>query len=222
MKKAGVFIVILIILGGVTVFILYKNGYIFKQRSSTPTATAEISNEEIPDDWRTYESELGYRIKMPTNMLVNTDVGEASVHLVPNVESGEFGTKNYVYISVVNREKIKDSNRVYNYNYEQFKNLMNINAGSTQSIISKVNNVPGYSEWFIYERLPNTLINGREARVFLNTKPWEFPLGVNELRFVITTDENLYIIGAYYNGDVSYATLTKKDVEKIISTFKIL
>ena len=96
-----------------------------------------------------------------------------------------------------------------------------INVGQKKSIIPKQNNVQGYNEWFIYERLENVIVSGLETRVFINRKPWEFPLGVTELRYVITNDQTIYIFGAYYGGDISYATLTRSDVAKILSTFRI-
>jgi hypothetical protein len=221
MKNAGIFVIILIILGGVTGFILYRRGIIFRREPET-TPSPPANNNNIPSDWRTYENELGYRIKMPPNILVDTNVGEGSIHLIPDVDSGEFGPANFIYISVIDRKNIKNDHRVYNYNYEQFLELMKLNIGQEKSIIPKQNRVQGYNEWFIYERLENVIINGLEARVFINRKPWEFPLGVAELRYVIPQDQTIYILGGYYGGDVSYATITRSDLRKILSTFRII
>lgn len=221
MKNAGIFLLILLILGGATAFIIYKKKGPTPKKSDT-SAPPIIAQNETLTNWRTYENELGYRIKMPPNILVKTDIGEESVRLVPEKSSGEFGQPNYIYISVINRKNIEENNRIYNYNSEQFLKLMKMDIGSEQTIIPGQANIQGYKDWFMYKRLENTSINGVEARVFLNKKPWEFPLGVTEVRYIILTDNNVFILGAYFGGDVSYASLSWQDVKQIVSTFKIL
>lgn len=221
MKKVIIFVIIFLLLGGTAAYIIRQ------RRISTNTVGSEDNTPQvtvetpIPENWRTYQNDLGYKIKMPPNVLVNTEVGESSVHLVPETESGQFGVSNFIYISVIDREGIKNNERVYNYNSDQFLEMMDMEVGATQSVVPKQKNVPELEEWFMYERLEDINVSGQDSRVFLNRKPWEFPLSVAEIRYVVPTEETVYILGAYFGGDASTASLTRKDVEKIISTFKI-
>lgn len=207
-------------MAGMFAVVLYKKGYFPSKKIETIPVPLTI-DVEVSDDWRYYKNELGYSIKMPPNILVDTDFGESSIRLLPETESGRFGPRNFIYISLVSRKNLKSDNRVFNYNYEQFLDLMKINIGESKSITAQQSQLQGYNDWFIYERLEDTIIDGRTARVFINKKPWEFPLGVAEIRYVIPEDQTIYILGAYFGGDISYAKLTRSEVKKIFSTFKI-
>jgi hypothetical protein len=61
--------------------------------------------------------------------------------------------------------------------------------------------MPDLGEWFTYTVVAIEDIHTGKVKRFENTKPWEFPAGTTESKFIYGTASTIYILGYYTGGD---------------------
>ncbi|MFZ3301524.1 MAG: hypothetical protein WA152_02310 [Microgenomates group bacterium] len=144
-------------------------------------------------------TDLGFSINMPEDYKVVKE-GDYSVRIMPDTEVLGMGPTNFVYISVVKPEMKNSLGEIYNYNAEQFKDLIALENVGDSVDLSK-NSPVGMGEWFTYTVVAVEDIDNGKVKNFQNLKPWEFPSGTTENRFIYGTEKNIYILGYYTGGE---------------------
>lgn len=148
-----------------------------------------------PEGWSLFsDGPLSFSINYPAEMQFERN-GDNSV-LFENT------TTNFVYVSVVSEEN-RDSNdgSVYNYSAMDYEQLQSLAVGE------EINS---------YTRLPDAQIAGRTAKVYQNTSPWEFPNDTTEVRYLVSDEGDLYILGYYANEDF------ESTAKQMVESFQIL
>jgi len=166
--------------------------------------------------------DLGFSINMPEDYKIVKE-GDYSVRIMPDAEVLGMGPTNFVYISVVKPEMKNSLGEVYNYNSEQFEKLIALENIGDYVDLSK-NSPVGMGEWFTYTVVAVEDIDNGKVKNFQNLKPWEFPSGTTENRFIYGTEKNIYILG-YYTGGEGIQEDSKVDPRiaySMIKSFKII
>jgi hypothetical protein len=217
MKKGLIVAVALIIFFGV-IFWFFINRQIGVSDTDLPKPDPN-GKVSIPENWQTYSSEaLGYSISFPEEYRVEEN-GDYSTILLKPSDIPSFGPANFIYISVVREEMFETDGLIYNYNNDHFKKLQGLEIGEAVSLSG--GEVPDLSEYFTYTRVDDTVIDGYPTRRFENNKPWEFPGGTTEVRFIFDTRGDIYILGYYYGGDSVQDPLDAREAFNVIKTFSI-
>lgn len=215
MKKV---LILILILGGIVFFSQY-----FKNENSTPIATdnsdsasvegSELLTEEYNDP------EFGYFLKLPAGYRIESE-SKYSTRFLPDTKIVGAGISNFIYVSVVTSDMKDSQGEVYNYNPDQFDKLKSIeNIGDSANLAE---GVPALAEWYSYTYVAEVDIDGQKAKIFQNNKPWEFPSGTSENRFVFEISGKTYILGYYTGGDGidENASLDPRLASAIIKSFK--
>ena len=175
------------------------------------SVAADLSKEPI------YTNEtFGYSIKLPTTLEVVSN-GSNSVLLETKEKVMGQGPTNFMYISVVTPENSKNDGEIYNYRSSQHAKLLELNIGESVSVSG---DVPDLSEWFTYTRVDDTVIDGKTAKVFENYKPWEFPTGTTETRYVIEENGYTYLLGYYTGGTEGKDKIDPRAAYPVVQSFQ--
>ena len=146
--------------------------------------------------------ELGYSLRIPKGYRIESE-GKYSVRILPDVDVVGVGPANYVYISVVVPAMRSAVGEVYNYNPSQFTKLIALDrVGDTTDVSAQDGN--SMKQWFTYTLVSYDDVDTQRAKNFQNMKPWEFPEGTTENRFIFEANTNVYIIGYYTGGDSTH------------------
>jgi hypothetical protein len=184
--------------------------------SSFPT---NAQNKNTPDNWQSYTHEtLEYSIYYPENFKIESN-GDYSILISKQSPQPSFGPANFIYVSVVPPGQPTDEGEIYNYNQAQFKKLPELEIGEHVSLADT--DQPELNEWFTYTRVDNTEIDGHPVKSFENNKPWEFPSGTTEVRFIFEDSGNIYLMGYYYGGEGVQEPLDPREAVGIISSFRL-
>lgn len=167
----------------------------------------EISQTETVDQQNTG---MGVNVVSPEGFeLINE--GPTDTRIVKTVDTVSVGPTNYIYIS-----KIPDMGGETNFyitaSDEHLGKLYNAQVGETVALSDDEQ-----SEYFTYERMPDTEIGGMMAKVFVNDKPWELPGGTKETLYWVNAENGSYIIGSYTNSGDAY-NLTDDEAWSIIES----
>lgn len=195
----------------------------FDQRA-TP---AESDEAPIPAGWATYASvsqQCGYAISYPSEFQV-TDQTPYSQLFSFNLPESDAGARNFVFVSVITPEiqnAVKDglyNHEVYNYDPAATEILLNVQVGESQS----VHQSPSVASGFTFERKPDTQLSGHSVLTFENLQPWEFPAGSKEIRYYLSLDGCIYLIGGYMDitGSDLPGTITEASFNQIVATFQV-
>lgn len=191
MNKA--LIIIFLIVG-----ILAAGMFFFKTKSVVESDKVEVSNVAVSQNLYV-DPEYGYSIEIPQNFKVESE-GKYSKRFMPEEENMGVGPANFIYVSVVTPENKDSVGEVYNYDAMQFEKFISLeNIGDSVNLAE--GQEPDLSEWFTYTVVAIEDIDQGKSKNFENNKPWEFPSGTTENRFIYGTDENIYILGYYTGGD---------------------
>lgn len=214
-KNIAIVIVIIIVV------LLVLNRSTFLNRVSvtdSPAITPSITIS-VPDGWQMYENNaLQISFAHPKEYEIEKN-GEYSI-LVKPPENKNYPASNtrFFYVSVVPSELLRDETaQVYNYSSSFHKKLLEIPVGEIRNLSDN----EGQKEWYNYERDTDTIFNGKTVRVLINRRPWEFPNGTLEYRYVFELSDKTVIAGAYVEGGQSDTFLTLPVLEKIMNTFSI-
>lgn len=163
---------------------------------------------------------LGFNLNVPENYTID-EITSYSVHLYPIDQPLGVGPANFIYISVIPTEEAAIDNAAYNYNPDQYRQLMSLTEFG-QSISFADKSMPELAEWFTYTYVDNTTITGQEVRVFENNQPWEFPGGSIETRYLFEQNGVKYLLGYYTGGQggEGAAYIDPREASAIIHTFR--
>ena len=179
----------------------------------------------VPAGWATHTSQrCEYAISYPAEMQV-TDQNPYSQILGFKLANPEEGARNFIYVSVIVPE-IQSMVRqgvynydVYNYDPAQTEILLSMQEGESKSV-SEIQDV---AAWFTYQRKPDTLISGHAAQAYENVQPWEFPGGTKEIRYYLSLDGCMYLIGGYMDttGSNQPGAITEGLFNQIVATIQL-
>lgn len=185
---------------------------------AAPQATA-VSEAPLPDGWVTHANQgCQYEISYPPEMQI-ADQDATSQLLAFNIDSPGRGATNFIYVSLVDQDGPATGEVIYNYDAAETETLLNMQVGE----IKALRDIADVAPWFTYERLPDTTIAGHEAQTYENAQPWEFPIGTKEIRYYLTTNDCLYLIGAYFDttGSNYSGAIDEKLFDQVIATINL-
>lgn len=216
-KKIG-FTLGVIILLVITILIFRVTNSAQDQNLSKDTSTTPISSPvTVPKGWKSHEIK-GVMFGAPETFAVETN-GEYSVLAIPK-ENNQYkvGNARFFYVTVIPNNMSNDElGNFYNYNATFHNKLLSIPVGE----IRNLSDLDGQKDWYTYERAGDENINGETAKVFINQRPWEFPHGTWEYRYIFELPEQTVLAGAYIDGGLSDAEFTLPLLQEIIKTIEI-
>lgn len=169
-----------------------------------------------PSDWQTIENE-NYMISFPDSFEAQ-DNGENSLLLVPSEQGPGVGPANFIYVSFVPSDlRNNNDGLVYNYNPDQIKKLEELEIGESVSVADAG---IGQDEWYTYTRVDDTTIDGTAVKVYENNKPWEFPAGTTETRYILNKNGEIYLMGYYTGGEGVADSIDPRQAYRTIHTLK--
>ncbi|KKQ25603.1 MAG: hypothetical protein US39_C0006G0041 [Microgenomates group bacterium GW2011_GWC1_37_12b] len=167
-----------------------------------------------PVDESNYKNDkLKFTLKLPEGFKVENS-GDYSILVKPEgKESGKGGT-NFIYISVITADNKSEEGEIYNFNEKNYQALIKLKVGESISLGDK--NQPNLNQWFTYKRLEDVEIGGNTSLVFENNKPWEFPSGTSETRFIFTKNDTICLLGFYTGGEVEKTLSIDSEVARSV------
>lgn len=175
--------------------------------------------------WVTYTSErYGYSISYPSEMEV-TDQSQYSQTLKFKVADPDAGATNFIYVSVITPEilgMVKQGvydHDVYNYDPAATEILLNMQINESESAHPDEE----LAAWFTYQRLADTTISGHVSQTYENTRPWDFPKGTKEIRYYLSRNGSIYMIGGYVDtaGSNRPGAITEDLLHQIVATVQL-
>jgi hypothetical protein len=78
--------------------------------------------------------------------------------------------------------------------------------------------------WLTFERKLDIQIGGYTAQIYENLKPWEFPSGMKEIRYYLSSDGCIYLIGGYVDATESNqpGAIMENLFHQIIATAQVM
>ncbi|OGM28904.1 hypothetical protein A2801_03010 [Candidatus Woesebacteria bacterium RIFCSPHIGHO2_01_FULL_41_10] len=201
------------------VFVVLVIGILFVNKQVTSPLPVPSENPEDSVLKPNYtDPDFGYTLYIPKGMIIEKQ-SIYSTLFYPKDQSQSQGPANFIYISVVTPDMRDSVGEVYNYNPSDFEKLTGLEAlGDSVNLAFDDN--PDLGQWFTYTIADEVNIDTGRVKIFENTKPWEFPAGTTENRFIYGTAENIYILG-YYTGGDSGATIDPREAYQSILSFKV-
>lgn len=225
MKRIFPIVVLIVTILAISVALLpNKNNSltVTPEPSDKPEVTEQPSNEGlglvmVPEGMKLYsDSQLGFRIAYPDDFTYQKN-GDYSLLLSPPENPVGNPVPTFFYISVVPAEEQKSNGgEIYNYRWKDYEALENLSVNSSITLTENRE----LDQWYRYTRLGDREIAGMSAKQFVNMKPWEFPNGTQETRYVLNKNGTQYILGAYYQ--TNNPRLTKQIISDMTDSFSIL
>lgn len=186
--------------------------------TNSPTTTPNSTTINI-DPTSSKDLINSYSIKVPEGFVIEND-GQYSRKIMRDTNAIGVGPSSFVYISVVPANKQNESGTIYNYNQNDFVKLVRSQPGA--SIILGDSPDKDLNSYFTYTHSESKMVGGYGAKSFINQKPWEFPSGTTEYRYIIETIKANYIIGGYLlNDTTSPYYLSMQQFEEILSNIQL-
>lgn len=195
--------------------------------TEAPAAPLPATSETlIPAGWATHTSQqCEYAISYPSEMQVQSQTPYSDL-LVFDLSNSSEGARNFVYVSVIVPEIKRLAERgvynhdVYNYDPAVTEILLNIQVGESKPVHASQNVASG----FTYKRQPNTIINGHVAQTYENAQPWEFPVGTKEIRYYLSLNDCIYLIGGYVGttGSNQLGAISEELFHQIVATIQVI
>ncbi len=160
---------------------------------------------------------MNYEIIVPENMQLDV-VSDYSIQLFPNGDIQGQGPTNFLYVTVIPQDFSNDKAEAYNYQASWYEKL--IAVSKTGESVSVADARSQQDEWYTYTRVDDVVIDGKTFLSFENTKPWEFPTGTTERRFLLEDNGKRYILG-YYTGGETGALVDPKIALKVLQSIKL-
>jgi len=173
-----------------------------ESQAEETTGINEVLGDDSTADWQTYKNtELGYQCKYPSNFEM-IDQGDYSVMISKETDELTGPFNDSFYITVIPDSLSEKDADAYGYNYltDSVNEMLALDIKESK-VIGSAKTM--YDEWYTYKRLANKSIDGEEAIVILNNKPWESPANQSDKRCLINKSNRLYMIGALYGSDIS-------------------
>jgi hypothetical protein len=210
-------IIALIVVAAAGVWFLSSNQRNTNSGDPEPTDNASVPGDVSQMDVYTDE-EFGYQIALPDGFTVERQ-NEYSILMYPEEQPMGVGTANFIYVSVVPPHlSDSDGGEVYNYNANDYQKLIEVENIGESTTLAELGS--GLEEWFTYTVVAVEEFDDARVKNFENTKPWEFPAGTTENRFIYDTGVNKYILGYYTGGDGVEATIDPRIAKAVVLSFK--
>lgn len=190
---------------------------------AAPTTLLSTTTSEplIPTGWSTHTSQrCEYAMSFPSKMQVN-DNGTYSRIFGYELANPNEGARNFIYVSVIDQDiQSLGEERVYNYDPAEAEILLNMQVGESKS----PHEVADLSQWFTYQRLPDTTISGQATQTYENLQPWEFPDGTKEIRYYLSLNGCIYLIGGYLDstGSNQLGAINEELFNQIVVTIQLI
>lgn len=160
-----------------------------------------------------------YTINIPSGFVFKNE-GDYSRRIAKDIPPQGQGNPTFIYISIVPKDQEKAEGTIYNYNQTDFNKLIRSQPSSTIVLGDSINK--DLNSYFTYTHEEGTMISGFGAKTFVNKKPWEFPSGTTEYRYIVEMANVHYIVGAYLNTDAtSPGHITRAEFDQILTTLKL-
>lgn len=184
-----------------------------RNRAGDDFQLSQSTSTPEPETVAKLESGVGYTIQLPANF-ESESVGTYSRLYKKKTIPGTPELTNFAYISVVPTSQATASGEIYNYAKADVQALRQLPLND--SIVLGAKNLSTAS-YFTYTHQTDTMIGGYGAKVFVNSKPWEFPTGTTEYRYLIEFGNVTYVFGGYV-GTTDSAQLQKSELDQLFST----
>ncbi len=212
-----IFIPILIV---VLLFVLFRN----KVQAPTKEREVAITQESatharIPKGWQTYTNDkTQFSISYPTDFEIS-DYGLNTQRIVKKVQTLGQGPSNFIYVSAILEGDQNKDGQIYNFNKTHLDSLVSMKVGDTKPVAGEEKELEQY---VTFTRLPDIKIGGNKAMAFANMKPWEFPAGTKEYRYLIHQKNRTYIVGGYIaTSETDEYSISETLYKKIIDTIQL-
>lgn len=219
MKK----ILIIVITAIAVILYVYLNyGHLLKNESKTPYITIDPASVETDlSKEPVYTNETyGYSIQLPSTLEVE-QMTPHSIQLITKEKEIGQGPANFIYISVIPQDMKESIGEIYNYYADDYNELINMTKQGSSISVTDVDQ-PDLDEWNTYTFANTVQIDGITAKVFENYKPWEFPNGTTETRYMFEKNGTRYLLGYYTGGDsVGKAAIDPRIANAIIQSFDL-
>jgi hypothetical protein len=191
---------------------------------SLPVATTETIIP-VGSDAEAGSQKCDYTIDYPSEMQATDQAPYSRLFSFPP-SSPDAGPANFIYVSVITPEiqkMVQDGtygSDVYNYDPSASQTLLGMQVGESKA----AHPAESVSEWFTYQRMPDTTIGGLAAQAYENLKPWEFPAGTKEIRFYVSAGGCTYLVGGYVDttGSDKPGAITEELFNQIIATIQLV
>ncbi len=219
MKK----ILIIVITAIAVILYAYLNyGHLLQNESKTPYITmdqASVETDLSKEPMYTNET-YGYTIKLPASLEVD-QTNPASIQITTKEKELGQGPANLIYISVISPEMKESVGEIYNYYADDYNKLMTLSKEGTSVSVADEDQAD-LAEWNMYTFVRTTQIDELPTKVFENYKPWEFPNGTTETRYMFEKDGTRYVLGYYTGGDsVGKSAIDPRIAYAIIRSFDL-
>lgn len=218
-------ILIWIIVGSLLIALAGGAYYLGRSTSPKPQATPVVSQtpqptpspSSSPDEtanWKTYtNSKYGYSVKYPPNLETSETPFSALFNTI-QTSPGAPGFPIY-WVSIIPKD-FNDQPEVYNrFAKNILPSLFTMKVSDTIQTAGALN--PPYSDYWIYKRLPDTVVDGNVGLVFENNKVWEGGSDLKDRRLLIKKGDLIYMIGTYYTSNKDFSNF-----QLFLKTFKFL
>ena len=203
-----------------TVLLLFV---IIRNKVHAPTKQREMaitqesaSHTRTPEGWKSYTNgKTQFSISYPSEFEIS-EYGLNTQRLVKKVDSPGQGPTNFIYISTVLEGDQDKDGQIYNFNKTHLNSLVAMKVGDTKPVAGEAKELEQY---VTFTRLPDISIGGNTAMTFVNIKPWEFPDGTKEYRYLVHQKDRTYIIGGYITTkEIDTYSISEKALQRILQT----
>lgn len=209
------------ILIAILFFVIFRT----KDDTAMPTRESGISEQSasttarIPEGWQTYRDDTrGFSISYPADFEVSPN-GENSIMIVKKVSEPGQGPSNFLYISTIMEGDTSRDGEIYNFNKTHLDSLVGMKINEKKPLAGES---AALQEYITYKRLPDTTISGNTAQAYENMKPWEFPQGTKEYRYIVDQEDRTYLIGGYISTTShSNYTIAEDVYKQILNTIQL-
>ncbi|NMB69725.1 hypothetical protein GYA27_00785 [candidate division WWE3 bacterium] len=189
-----------------------KTGLIDEQTSST--IDTETDPATTMDNYS--DENLGFAIEYPANWTFEKQ-GDYFVRMMPKLKKPATSETNFIQIQIVPKKINVSDSLIYGFNGENFRKLLN-NTNQKFSISEDA----GMREYFTYEKQPDIKLSGFTANVYINKKPWEFPSGTTEYKYIFNVTNKYVILNAFLGSDTKdQFYISRESFQRILNTLEI-
>ncbi len=170
--------------------------------ASAPEGWLEVNNRS-----------LGYSLYYPPEWEVCQETKYSLVLCEIQPEPTGMGPPPRLYVSVFPQASTNADFEVYNfYPMDKIRAYMALPVGET--LLKE--EIGPLTEYLRYTRLPDRQVAGMTGAVIENSKVWEMPAETKDRVVFLTNDDQVFIIGMYYDTPELLATF-----DQVLDTFQI-
>ena len=163
------------------------------------------------------EPDLGFTLTLPPGFTAEKNGDFSRIYYRQTREPGG-GPANLVYISAVPKNSEGAEGTIYNYSRNDIAKLRSMQPGDLTALGDNAD--PDLASYFTYKRADDVMLGGFGTKTFVNGKPWEFPAGTTEYRYLTEFDRVTYIAGGYVGAGTEGSHLSKAELDDIFATIR--